>query len=254
MRSQMAEHVESYQMKAKQVAAHVAAQVEVAPSVELIAQGAYSASRGGKSAAAMAETLWGAGFIAFKPDSAERKSFNAEVLKAWSADTSNIVPVAVRRMGEYRLAEHGEVVPEGKGTTLTPGFVMQYAGVKLTKLKKESPTLGALVEARKGYYQNLQYDAWRNLKEAYARLLKDRSLGKSGNARAGDAKSFGDRLPINIDKGIVSPNRASFERGDVTAFPENVMDDAVAAMIAVLRRYREDEANNVNETDDGGEA
>lgn len=250
MQSQMAAH-EVQVMKSKQVAAHVA---EVTPSVALIAQGTYTASRGGKAAAAMAEALWGPGFVAFKPDTAERKAFNAEVLKAWTADKSNVVKVAVRRMGEYSLAQHGETVPEGKGTSLTPGYVMGYAGVKLTKLKKESPTLGALVEAEKGYFQNVYADAWRNLKEAYVRLLKDREVGQPRGARAGDAKPFGDRLAINIDKAIRSPNHASYERGDVTAYPDEVMDKAIEALHAVLDKYVAEQADAEGETDEGDEA
>jgi len=197
---------------------------------------AFSASHGGKSAAAAARTTWGDKWPDLKPKSTERQEFNAGALAAWVEKYRERIPVAVRKMGEYRLAVAGETVPDGTGTSLTPEYVMGYQGNALTKLKKENPTLGALVDTQKTKYQAIYADAWRNMIDSYNRLLRDESGENGGNAK-GMLKPFGDRLPKYV-QAIITGNNAAFERGDVTSYPVDVMDKAAAAFAKVLKDSR----------------
>ena len=194
---------------------------------------AFAASQGGKAAAAQARTLWGDDWPTLKPKSVERQEFNAGVLAAWVEKYRDRIPTAVRKMGEYHLAAPGETIAEGTGTALTPAYVMGYQGNALTKLKKDNPTLGALVDVQKTKYQAIYADAWRNMVESYARLLKDEA-GESGTKAATHLKPFGDRLPAYVER-IVTANKAAFERGDTSSYPVEVMDKAAAAFAKVLK-------------------
>ncbi len=194
---------------------------------------AFAASQGGKVAADQARTLWGADWPTLKPKSVERQEFNAGVLAAWLDKNRDRIPIAVRKMGEYHLAVEGETVAEGTGTSLTPEFVMGYQGNALTKLKRDNPTLGALVDTQKTKYQAVYADAWRNMAESYARLLKDEA-GESGKKAASHLKPFGDRLPTYVER-IVTANKAAFERGDTSSYSPDVMDKAAAAFAKVLK-------------------
>lgn len=222
-------------MSKSKVGAAVAANVAPA-TVQGIADLIVTASKGGRAAAMMARQVWGADFAtAIKPRSVEREGFNAAVLKSWSADPTNKPKVAVREMGLYRYAEPGEQVPEGHGTDLTPGFVLQYKGNALTKLKRETPTLGALVGEQAHYFHTVYGDAWRNLKDADASLTRmDGAV--AGRAPGGTTKPFGERFMRDIETRFIKPNAASFERGDTTAYEPKLMERAVDAMLAVLKK------------------
>jgi hypothetical protein len=222
-------------MSKSKVGAAVAANVAPA-TVQGIADLIVAASKGGRAAAIMARQVWGADFAtAIKPRSVEREGFNAAVLKSWSADPTNKPKVAVREMGQYRYAEPGEQVPEGHGTDLTPGFVLQYKGNALTKLKRETPTLGALVGEQAHYFHTVYGDAWRNLKDADASLnrMDGNTAGRGAN---GGTKPFGERFNRDLETRILKPNAASFERGDTTAYEPKLMERAVDAMLAVLKK------------------
>lgn len=222
-------------MSKSKVSAAVAANVAPA-TVQGVADLIISAAKGGRAAAMMARQVWGADFAAtIKPRSVEREGFNSAVLRAWSADPTNKPKVAVRERGEYRYAEPGEQVPEGHGTDLTPGFVLQYKGNALTKLKKETPTLGALVAEQAKYFQDTCADAWRNLKDADASLTRLEGT-TAGRGAGGTTKPFGERFVRDIETRILKPNAASFERGDTTAFEPRLMERAVDAMLAVLKK------------------
>lgn len=222
-------------MSKSKVGAAVAANVAPA-TVQGVADLIVAASKGGRAAAIMARQVWGADFAtAIKPRSVEREGFNAAVLKAWSADPTNKPKVAVREMGQYRYAEPGEQVPEGHGTDLTPGFVLQYKGNALTKLKRETPTLGALVGEQAHYFHTVYGDAWRNLKDADASL--DRMDGNTaGRGAGGTTKPFGERFMRDIETRFLKPNAASFERGDTTAYEPKLMEAGVDAMLARLKK------------------
>ena len=206
------------------------------PTVQNIADAIVTASKGGRAAAMMAREVWGTDFAqSIKPRSVEREGFNAAVLKSWTADLTNKARVAVRVMGEYRYTELGEQVTDGDGITLTPGYVLQYKGNALTKLKRETPTLGALVAEQAKYFQDICADAWRNLKDADASL--NRMAGTTaGRGATGGTKPFGERFTRDIETRILKPNAASFERGDTTAYEPSLMERAVDAMMAVLRK------------------
>ena len=206
------------------------------PTVQNIADAIVTASKGGRAAAMMAREVWGTDFAAtIKPRSVEREGFNAAVLKSWTADLTNKARVAVRVMGEYRYTELGEQVTDGDGITLTPGYVLQYKGNALTKLKRETPTLGALVAEQAKYFQDICADAWRNLKDADASL--NRMAGTTaGRGATGGTKPFGERFTRDIETRILKPNAASFERGDTTAYEPSLMERAVDAMMTVLRK------------------
>jgi hypothetical protein len=219
------------------MAAHVEIHMSKSNTVKHTAQSigalAFAASQGGKAAAAQARTLWGDNWPELKPRDPERLMFNAGVLTEWAKKFPDRIPVAVRKMGEYHLAEPGEKVADGTGTALTPAYVMEYAGNALTKLKKECPTLGALVDAQKTKYQAIYADAWRNMAESYARLLRDEA-GESGKKSASHLKPFGDRLPDYVSR-IITANKAAFERGDTTSYSLELMDKAAAAFAKVLK-------------------
>jgi hypothetical protein len=217
--------------KSIKVATAVAANVK--PTAHDIGVAAFTASQGGKVAAAQARTLWGAEWPTLKPNSVERQDFNAGALAAWMTKYRERVPTAVRKMGEYHAAATGETVPEGCGTDLTPAFVMGYAGNALTKLKKENPTLGALVATQKKKYQDVCADAWRNMAESYGRLLKDEA-GEDGSATPKRMDPFGVRLPKYVER-IITANNAAFERGDTSSYSPDVMDKAAAAFAKVLK-------------------
>jgi hypothetical protein len=222
--------------KSSKVGAAVAASVGTVATVQGIADAIVTASKGGRAAAMMAREVWGANFAAtIKPRSVEREGFNAAVLKSWTADPTNKSRTAVRERGEYRYAEPDEQVAEGNGTELSPGFVLQYKGNALTKLKRETPTLGALVAEQAKYFQDICADAWRNLKDADASL--NRVAGATaGRGATGGTKPFGDRFHRDIETRILKPNAASFERGDTTAFEPSLMERAVDAMLNVLKK------------------
>jgi len=228
-------HAEIVMSKSK-VAAAVAANTNHAPTVQGIADAIVSASKGGRAAAMMARQVWGADFAtAIKPRSVEREGFNAAVLRSWTADPTNKPLTAVRVRGEYRYATDGETVADGDGTALTPGFVLQYKGNALTKLKRDTPTLGALVAEQAKRFQDICADAWRNLKDADASLSRMDGETK-GRGATGGTKPFGERFTRDIETRILKPNAASFERGDTTAFEPSLMERAVDAMMAVLRK------------------
>lgn len=222
-------------MSKSKVGAAVAANVAPA-TVQGVADLIMAASKGGRAAALMARQVWGADFAtAIKPRSVEREGFNAAVLRGWSADPTNKPRVAVRELGSYRYAEPGEQVPEGHGTDLTPGFVLQYKGNALTKLKKETPTLGALVAEQAKRFQDICGDAWRNLKDADASLTRmDGTV--AGRGAGGTTKPFGERFMRDIETRFLKPNAASFERGDTTAYEPKLMERAIDAMLAVLKK------------------
>ena len=229
-------HAEIVMGKSSKVDAAVAASVGTVPSVQGVADLIVSASKGGRAAAMMARQVWGLGFaLSIKPRSVEREGFNAAVLKSWTADPTNKARVAVREMGEYRYSTDGETVADGDGTALTPGFVLQYKGNALTKLKRDTPTLGALVAEQAKYFQDICADAWRNLKDADASLSRMDGETK-GRGATGGTKPFGERFTRDIETRILKPNAASFERGDTTAYEPNLMERAVDAMMAVLRK------------------
>lgn len=222
--------------KSSKVDAAVAASVGTVATVQGVADLIVSASKGGRAAAMMARQVWGLGFaLSVKPRSVEREGFNAAVLKSWTADPTNKARVAVREMGEYRYSTDGETVADGDGTALTPGFVLQYKGNALTKLKRDTPTLGALVAEQAKYFQDICADAWRNLKDADASLSRMDGETK-GRGATGGTKPFGERFTRDIETRILKPNAASFERGDTTAYEPNLMERAVDAMMAVLRK------------------
>ena len=212
------------------------ASVDAVPTVQGIADAIVSASKGGRAAAMMARQVWGADFAAtIKPGSLQRIGFNGAVLKSWTADPTNKAREAVREMGEYRYAADGETVADGDGTALTPGFVLQYKGNALTKLKRETPTLGALVAEQIKYFQGIYADAWRNLKDADASL--ERMGGETkGRGATGGTKPFGERFTRDIEDRFLKPNAASFERGDPTAYEPSLMGRAIDAMKEVLRK------------------
>ena len=219
--------------KSQKVAAAVAvATGSTKPTGHTIGAAAFAASQGGKVAAAQARAAWGAEWPTLKPKSQEREDFNAGALGAWMEKNRDRVPVAVRKMGEYHLAVSGETVPDGTGTALTPAFCMGYAGNALTKLKRDNPTLGALVETQKKKYQDVYADAWRNMVESYARLLKDEA--GDGDKTAKRMDPFGTRLPKYVER-ILTANNAAFERGDTTSYSPDVMDKAAAAFAKVLK-------------------
>ena len=206
------------------------------PTVQNIADAIVTASKGGRTAAMMAREVWGADFAAtIKPRSVEREGFNGAVLKSWTADPTNKALTVVRVRGEYRYAEQGEQITDGDGTTLTPGFVLQYKGNALTKLKRETPTLGALVAEQAKYFQDTCADAWRNLKDADASLTRMDGT-TAGRGATNGTKPFGERFTRDIETRILKPNAASFERGDTTAYEPSLMERAVDAMMAVLRK------------------
>ena len=217
--------------KSIKVATAVAA--NVAPTAQNIGEAAFLASQGGKTAAAQARTLWGAEWPTLKPNSVERQDFNVGVLAAWAKKYPDRIPTAVRKMGEYHVAAPGETIPDGTGTALTPAFVMGYAGNALTKLKKDNPTLGALVATQKKKYQDVCADAWRNMTESYGRLLKDEA-GEDGDVTPKRMDPFGVRLPKYVDR-IITANNAAFERGDTSSYSPEVMDKAAAAFAKVLK-------------------
>ena len=218
-------------MSKSKVTAHVAAQVQ---TVNTVASLAFNATQGGIDAARAARELWGAEFPTLKPKSVERVEFNAKVLDAWLIKNRENVPTVVRKMGEYRLLEKGETAEEGTATTLTPAYVMGYAGNALTKLKKETPTLGNIVDKVKTYYQGVYADTWRNLCESYVRLQRQESGESKGRGANGPLKPYGDRLPKYVDR-ILTANTAAFERGDTTAYDPTVMDRALAAFAKSLK-------------------
>lgn len=220
--------------KANKVGAAVASVVNK-PTVQMLADTIYAAAKGGRAGAVIARQLWGDKFATeIKPRSVEREAFNGATLRAWTADPLNKPRTAVRVMGEYRYAEPGEQVPEGSATELSPGFVMQYKGNALTKLKKDSPTLGKLVDEQKTYFERVYADAWRNLKDADAALRAGETDGRG--SRAGGSKPFGERFARDIEERFIKPNRASFERGDTTAFEPSVFERGIDAMMNVLKK------------------
>jgi len=206
------------------------------PTVQKIADAIVTASKGGRAAAMMAREIWGADFAqSIKPRSVEREGFNGAVLKSWTADLTNKALTVVRVRGEYRYTFDGETIPDGEGLTLTSGYVLQYKGNALTKLKRETPTLGALVAEQAKYFQDICADAWRNLKDADASL--DRMINEpKGRGATNGTKPFGERFTRDIETRILKPNAASFERGDTTAYEPSLMERAVDAMMAVLRK------------------
>lgn len=222
--------------KSSKVDAVVTASVDPVPTVQGIADAIVSASKGGRAAAMMARQVWGADFAqSIKPNSVEREGFNGAVLRAWVADPTNKPITVVRVRGEYRYAFDRETIPDGDGLALLPGYVLQYKGNALTKLKRETPTLGALVAERAKYFQNICADAWRNLKDADASL--ERTINDPMERGAtGGTKPFGERFTRDIETRILKPNAASFERGDTTAYEPSLMERAVDAMMATLRK------------------
>lgn len=222
-------------MSKSKVAAAVAA-VSAPATVQGIADAIVASAKGGRSAAMMARQVWGADFAAtIKPRSVEREGFNAAVLRSWTADPTNKPLTAVRVRGEYRYATDGETVADGDGLELSPGYVLQYKGNALTKLKRETPTLGALVAEQAKRFQDICADAWRNLKDADASLTRMNGETK-GRGATGGTKPFGERFTRDIETRILKPNAASFERGDTTAYEPSLMEKAVDAMLAVLRK------------------
>ena len=203
------------------------------PSVAEVATLAYAATRGGMDAAARARELWGDTFPELKPKSPERVQFNAAVLDAWIAKNERRVTKVVRKMGEYRLLEKGEEVDAAMVTTLTPAYVMAYEGNALTKLKRETPTLGAIVEREKKYYQGVYADTWRNLCESLRNLIKAESdpAARSPNRIA----PFSDRLPKLVER-IQTANSAAFDRGETGSYDPAKMDKALAAFAAELKK------------------
>jgi len=206
------------------------------PTVQNIADAIFTASKGGRAAAMMAREVWGADFAqSIKPRSVEREGFNGAVLKSWTADPTNKALTVVRVRGEYRYAFDDETIPDGDGLTLTPGYVLQYKGNALTKVKRDTPTLGALVAERAKYFQNICADAWRNLKDADASL--ERMINEPiGRGATGGTKPFGERFTRDIEIRFLKPNAASFERGDPTAYEPSLMERAIDAMMTVLRK------------------
>ena len=222
-------------MSKPKIAAATAA-VSAPATVQGIADAIVASAKGGRSAAMMARQVWGADFAtAIKPRSVEREGFNAAVLRSWTADPMNKARVAVRVRGEYRYATDGETVADGDGLELSPGYVLQYKGNALTKLKRETPTLGALVAEQAKRFQDICADAWRNLKDADASLTRMNGETK-GRGATGGTKPFGERFARNIENFIFKPNAASFERGDTTAYEPSLMERAVEAMHEVLRK------------------
>jgi hypothetical protein len=203
------------------------------PTVVEVAALAYSATRGGMDAAARARELWGDKFPELKPKSPERVQFNAGVLDAWMAKNEQHVTKVVRKMGEYHILAEGEQVDPAMVTTLTPACVMVYEGNALTKLKRETPTLGAIVEREKKYYQGVYADTWRNLCDSLARLIKSESdpAARSPNRIA----PFIDRLPKLVER-IQTANDAAFERGETGAFEPEKMGRALAAFAKELKK------------------
>ena len=223
-------------MSKSKVAAAVAVNTNQAPTVQGIADAIVASAKGGRSAAMMARQVWGADFAtAIKPRSVEREGFNAAVLRSWTSDPMNKPRTAVRVRGEYRYATDGETVADGDGLELSPGYVLQYKGNALTKLKRETPTLGALVAEQAKRYQDICADAWRNLKDADASLNRMEGT-TAGRGATGGTKPFGERFMRDIETRILKPNAASFERGDTTAYEPSLMERAVDAMIMVLRK------------------
>lgn len=218
--------------KSQKVAVAVASTVS-APTIESVAELAFNATCGGMDAADKARTLWGAEFPTLKANSVEREDFNKGVLTAWLKKNEQRVPKVVRKMGEYRLLGTDEQADESTVTALTPAFVMQYKGNALTKLKKETPTLGAIVEKQKLYYQGVYADTWRNLCESLARLIK-RESGAAGRGANGTLKVFADRLPNYVER-IDTANTAAFNRGDTTAYEPAKMQKALAAFAKALK-------------------
>jgi len=211
----------------------VATVTEHVPTIAEVATLAYTATLGGMSAANMARKIWGPEFPELKSNSPERVQFNAAVLDAWMTKNERHVTKVVRKMGEYRVLEKGEDVDAAMVTTLTPAYVMSYAGNALTKLKRETPTLGALVEIEKKYYQGVYADTWRNLCESLARLVNAESnpAARSPNRIA----PFADRLPKLVG-GIQKANEAAFNRGETGSYDPAKMDKALAAFAAELKK------------------
>lgn len=218
--------------KSQKVAIAVASTVS-ALTVSTVAELAFNAAIGGMNAADKARALWGAEFPTFKANSDEREQFNAGVLAAWLKKNEQRVPRVVRKMGEYRLLGADEQADESTVTSLTPAFVMQYKGNALTKLKKDTPTLGAIVEKQKLYYQGVYADTWRNLCESLARLI-NRESGATGRGANGPMKVFADRLPNYVER-IDTANTAAFNRGDTTAYDPAKMQKALAAFAKALK-------------------
>lgn len=217
--------------KSQKVATAVASTVST-PTVESVAELAFNATCGGMDAADKARALWGAEFPTLKANSVEREQFNAGVLAAWMKKNEQRVPKVVRKMGEYRLLGADEVADESTVTALTPAFVMQYKGNALTKLKKDTPTLGAIVEKRKLYYQGVYADTWRNLCESLARLIKREAEPVSGTPNR--TAPFAERLPKYVER-IVTANTAAFNRGETGAYDPAKMDRALAAFAKALK-------------------
>lgn len=227
----MAAYMEITMSKTK-VATAVASTVSA--SVSEVASLAFNATSGGMAAAAMARTLWGADFPTLKPKSVERVEFNTKVLDAWAKAHRDNIPKVVRKMGEYRILAEGEAADPATIQELNPAFVMGFAGNALTKLKRDVPTLGAIVEKQKNYYQNVYADTWRNLCESLARLIK-RESGETGRGANGILKPYGERLPKLVDR-ILTSNTAAFERGDATAYDPAKMDKALDAFSRELKK------------------
>lgn len=223
-------------MSKSKVGAAVAANVAPA-TVQGVADLIVSAAKGGRAAAAMARQVWGADFAkSIKPRSVEREGFNAAVLKSWTADPTNKVRTAVREMGQYRYAAPDEQVPEGHGTDLTPGFVLQYKGNALTKVKKETPTLGALIAEQAKRFQDICSDSWRNLKDADASLTRLEQSDSATRSATGLTKPFGERFDRDLEERFRKPNASSFERGDTTAYEPQLFERGIQAMLAVLKK------------------
>jgi hypothetical protein len=217
---------------AAHVELHMNKQVKV-PSVAEVAALAYSATRGGMDAAARARELWGDTFPELKPKSPERVQFNAAVLDAWMTKNERHVTKVVRKMGEYHIPAKDEQVDPAMVTTLTPAYVMAYEGNALTKLKRETPTLGAIVEREKKYYQGVYADTWRNLCDSLRNLIKSESdpTTRGSNRIA----PFADRLPKLVER-IQTANDAAFERGETGAFEPEKMGRALAAFAKELKK------------------
>jgi hypothetical protein len=203
------------------------------PSVAEVATLAYAATRGGMDAAARARELWGDTFPELKPKSPERVQFNAAVLDAWMTKNERHATKVVRKMGEYRLLEENEEVDAAMVTTLTPAYVMAYEGNALTKLKRETPTLGAIVEREKKYYQGVYADTWRNLCDSLRNLIKSETdpTTRGSNRIA----PFADRLPKLVER-IQTANNTAYERGETGSYEPEKMDRALAAFAKELKK------------------
>ena len=203
------------------------------PSVAEVATLAYTATRGGMDAAARAREFWGDKFPELKPKSPERILFNTAVLDAWMAKNEDNVVKVVRKMGEYHILAEGEQADPFTVTSLTPAYVMAYAGNALTKLKRETPTLGEIVEQEKKYFQGVYADTWRNLCESLARLI--RSETDPASRAPNRIAPFAERLPKLVER-IQTANNTAFERGETGAYEPAKMDRALAAFAKELKK------------------